>query len=308
MNLLKLSAFCCGSVLFSAFDTTHCASAALLVWLQWLVCDHSFENKSSWNAKDVTEIIHCSQTDADTFEKTRQPLLVCQANLRDDCWTSSRRTFVYTNKCFQTFSEHWQPRGRVVALCLRWKGQTLLPQEVQTWPSVGSSTVINSAPCVSILENSASAANGFVKLSKLYLCASRFINRFLNLCFSCCILALPLNAVLFELPFTAACIFMSARSVSFQIHIQAFEAQKFAVCITQKRQAAPFFHPRAPYQHFSFSYPKLVISSNILGSKKREKSVLCFHSKKKKKDFSLPSFSHLSCTFPITFGVCFPFS
>lgn len=65
-----------------------------------------------------------------------------------------------------------EPRGGVVALCLRWKGQTLLPQEIQTWPAVGCSTVINSALCVSIFENSLqSTENGFVELSKtLFMC------------------------------------------------------------------------------------------------------------------------------------------
>lgn len=120
---------------------------------------------------------------------------------------------------------------------------------------------------------SASTANGFVKLSKLYLCASRFVNLFLNLSFSCCISALPVNAVSFELPFTAACIFMNARFVSFQFHIQTFGALKYSFA-SHRKDKLPRFSSSSYRTTFLWLAMKLVISSHIsqnLGSASRSK-------------------------------------
>lgn len=189
-------------------------------------------------------MIHCSQTAHTFWKKTKKqiPLLVCQVGLWDDCWTSSRRAFVYSNKCFQTYLARRQPQGGVVALCLRWKGQTLLPREIQTWPSVGCSTVINSALCVGILEKlPASAANGFVKLSNLCVCESTFVNLVLNLYFCSCSSALPVNAVLFWVAFLLQHAYSWMPGLCPSSFTSGIRGTEIFCYITQKRQVTSVF-------------------------------------------------------------------
>lgn len=87
---------------------------------------------------------------------------------------------------------------------------------------------------------SVSTANGFVKLSELYLCASRFINLFLNLYFSCCILTLLVNAVLFEAFYCSMHIHDCLVCVLPVSH-SGIRGTEILCYISQKRQVASVF-------------------------------------------------------------------
>lgn len=62
---------------------------------------------------------------------------------------------------------HRHPQGGVVPLCARWKGQTFLPLETETRPSVGCFALINSALCVAKFWNSASARKRHCKTFRI---------------------------------------------------------------------------------------------------------------------------------------------
>lgn len=73
---------------------------------------------------------------------------------------------------------HRHPQGGVVPLCARWKGQTLLPPETQTRPSVGCFTLINSALCVAKFWNSASAWKRHCKTLRIqFACPPQYVQQ-----------------------------------------------------------------------------------------------------------------------------------
>ena len=172
------------------FDTAHCASAAPPVLLRRLHCDRSSEKQKRRRelVKAVPEIIHCSQT-ADTFEKKKK-----RAD-RSSClsggpvrWLlnliTEKHLFTHINA-----SKHTRHAGGLKAElwhCV-WdeRGKLFRLGRFKLGPSVGCSTVINSAPCVGILGKlSASTANGFVKnFQKSIYEHSRCTDLCLNVCF-----------------------------------------------------------------------------------------------------------------------------
>lgn len=106
-----------------------------------------------------------------------------------------------------------QPKGGIVALCLRWKGQILLPQGIQTWPSVGCFPVINSVSMCHYFGKLYINSRWICKSFQKSICVHGvFVNIIPNLFLSCCILAHPVKAVLFDFLFAIASIFMSAWS------------------------------------------------------------------------------------------------
>lgn len=137
------------------------------------------------------------------------------------------------------------------------RGKLFLPLEIPTWPSVGGSTVINSALCQYVGKVPASNCECIcVTLKTLFVWIVTLV---LNLYFSCCITACQVNAYFFELPLTAACIFMNAWFVSLQFHIQSFGALEYS----HSKDESPPFSSSSSTTTFSCRHVKLVISSHI---------------------------------------------
>lgn len=98
-KLNKHSAFCRVFCHFLMFDTTRCVWAASWFDCKDLAMITDLKTKAATMSKRFLK--QTLQADKQTPLKKQIALFVCQKDLPYDYWTSSRRTFVYANKCFQ---------------------------------------------------------------------------------------------------------------------------------------------------------------------------------------------------------------